>query len=288
LVATNELRPNNWGTHAGASRVAADVYLGDERDLARAAAVFKGWLGDRSVYDGFEFGSDRSWQADPAAPVGVNPAGAIRDGHDIGGALPDDMRRGCSLRFPPCHTRYPWEALQGALTEAEILSRQGYDTWNWGDQALRRAGEFLFGLQRQYGSAWEPPEGGRWLPWLLNARYGTNFPATAPADPGKGMGYTDWTASGPLACHQADCAAPRAPLRTVEPINSAPTTIPGTNTSPGSSSQQGGASHQGGASQQGGGASLPLVAGVALAAAVVALVAFALLTRRRRRVGSRD
>src|SRR3954469_15606970 len=65
LVATHELRPNNWGTHAGASRIAADVYLHGQGDLARAAAVFKGWLGDRSSYSGFRFGDDLSWQADP-------------------------------------------------------------------------------------------------------------------------------------------------------------------------------------------------------------------------------
>jgi hypothetical protein len=32
------------------------------------------------------------------------------------------------------------------------------------------------------------------MPWLLNARYGTKFPAHTPAGPGKGMGFTDWTA----------------------------------------------------------------------------------------------
>ncbi|HKR98412.1 MAG TPA: hypothetical protein VJU79_02750, partial [Candidatus Dormibacteraeota bacterium] len=147
LVATHELRPNNWGTHAGASRIAADIYLGDRGDLARAAAVFKGWLGDRATYNGFRFGEDLSWQANPDAPVGVDPAGAAKDGASIDGALPDDMRRGCSLRFPPCPTLYPWEAMQGAAEQAELLSRQGYDAWNWGDQALRRAAAFLFALR---------------------------------------------------------------------------------------------------------------------------------------------
>ena len=48
LVSTHELRPNNWGTMAGAARIAASSYIGDTADLDRAAAVFRGWLGDRA------------------------------------------------------------------------------------------------------------------------------------------------------------------------------------------------------------------------------------------------
>ncbi len=222
LVATHELRPNNWGTHAGASRIAADIYLGDTRDLARAAAVFKGWLGDRGSYHGFRFG-DGSWQADPAAPVGVDPPGASRDGQSIDGALPDDMRRGCGLRFPPCPTLYPWEAMQGAVVQAELLSRQGYDAWNWGHQALRRAAAFLFDLHRRYGAQeWGAPAGDAWIPWLLNARYGTHLPTTAPAPPGKGMGFTDWTAA---RCG-GRCSGPRGPRRIVVPVAAAPAATP--------------------------------------------------------------
>jgi len=224
LVATHELRPNNWGTHAGASRIAADIYLGDRRDLARAAAVFKGWLGDRATYHGFHYGEDLSWQANPDAPVGVDPAGAVRDGNSLDGALPDDMRRGCSMRFPPCPTLYPWEAMEGAVEQAELLSRQGYDAWNWGDQALRRAATFLFELHNRYGASdWGAPAGHAWVPWLLNARYGTHFPVTSPAQPGKGMGFTDWTAAA--GCPAGDCTQPRGAQRQVTPVAERP--VPG-------------------------------------------------------------
>jgi hypothetical protein len=247
LVLTHEVRPNNWGTHAGASRIAADVYLGDRADLERAAAIFKGWLGDRAVYHGFRFGGDESWQADPNAPVGVNPRGAMRDGQSLDGALPDDMRRGCGLRFPPCPTLYPWEAMQGAVVQAELLSRQGYDAWNWGDQALRRAATFLFGLHDRYGAKeWGAPGGDEWIPWLLNARYGTHFPAVLPAQPGKGMGFTDWTAATPCVCTQ-----PRGKRRRVAPVAAPP---------------------QPRASRGGGAATLPAVAG-ACALALVLLLA---------------
>jgi hypothetical protein len=194
LVSTHETRPNNWGTHAGASRIAADVYLGDKADLARAASVFKGYLGDRGAYAGFDYGGDLSWQADPDNPVGVNPPGAKRDGVSIDGALPDEMRRGASYRMPPARTGYPWEALQGAIVQAQLLSRAGYDAWSWQDQAIRRAVQYLYDLHRRYGNWWAAGDD-LFMPWIVNAAYGTTFPTSRPARTGKNMGWTDWTHS---------------------------------------------------------------------------------------------
>ena len=137
LVSTHEVRPNNWGTHAGASRAAVAAYLGDKADLARTATVLRGWLGDRSAYSGFDYG-DLDWQADPQNPVGIVPAGATKQGATLDGALPEEMRRGGGFRVPPRRTEYPWEGLAGAIVQAEILARQGYDSWQWSEQALRR------------------------------------------------------------------------------------------------------------------------------------------------------
>jgi hypothetical protein len=190
LVSTHEERPNNWGTHAGASRVAVDMYLGDTADLARAAAVFKGWLGDRAAYAGFKYG-DTSWQADSRKPVGVNPFGASKGGHSIDGALPDDMRRGCGFRWPPCQTGYAWEAMQGAVVQARLLSRAGYDAWNWQNKALLRATQFLYNLNQEVGGWWVSGDD-QWQPWIINTAYGAHFPAVLPAKPGKNMGWTDW------------------------------------------------------------------------------------------------
>ena len=93
LISTNNLRPENWGTHAGAARVAIDVYLGNKTDLAKAARVFHGLLGDRASYAGFNYGADLSWQCNPSKPVGINPP-CTKSGENIDGALPDEMRRG--------------------------------------------------------------------------------------------------------------------------------------------------------------------------------------------------
>jgi hypothetical protein len=209
LIGTAESRLNNWGGMAGASRVAIAAYLGDERDLARAAKVMKGWLGDRSSYPaipGALFGpddvgkafraggpdDDLSWQADPERPRGVNPRGATKQGHSIDGALPDDMRRGGPFRWPPAYTQYPREALSGYVALAELLYRQGYDVYAWEDSALLRATRFLYELGRMF------PDAGWWEPtmpayWIINYRYGASFPVEVSNGGGRNVGWTDWT-----------------------------------------------------------------------------------------------
>jgi hypothetical protein len=194
LISTNEERPNNWGTMAGASRIAADIYLGDTADLNRAATVFRGWLGERGAWSGFKFG-DLSWQADPANPVGINAPGTTRDSQPLDGAQPEEMRRGGTFATPPAHTNYPWEALQGAVVQAQLLSRQGFDAWNWGSKALLRASNYLADLDARYGGWWAQGDDS-WQPWLLNRAYGTTRPAPTPTRPGKIMGFTDWTLGG--------------------------------------------------------------------------------------------
>jgi hypothetical protein len=190
LAGYHERRPNNYGLHAGFSRVAVALYLGDKAEVERAAQVFRGYLGDRDAYAGFSYGADLTWQADPARPVGINPKGATKDGRNIDGVLPDDQRRCGSFQWPPCLTNYAWEGLQGALALGWVLSRQGYDVWNWSDKALLRAVTWLY-TQADY-----PAEGDdSWQPHLVNRVYGTNFPASTPSRPGKNVGWTDWTHS---------------------------------------------------------------------------------------------
>ncbi len=185
LRSTHEDRPNNWGTHAGAARAAVAAYLGDSAELARTGLVFRGWLGDRTAYAGFSYG-DLSWQADSARPVGVNPVGATKNGVSIGGAIPDDMRRGAGFQWPPVFTDYPWEAMQGVLLQALILDQAGYDAFGWQSQAIRRASDFLYDR-----AGWAPNGDDTWQPWVINHAYGTNRPQTA-ASVGKNMAFTDW------------------------------------------------------------------------------------------------
>lgn len=193
LRSTHDERPNNWGTHAGAARIAIALYLGDDEDLAAAAAVHRAWLGERGASPpAFRFGA-RSWQADPSRPVGVNPRGARVSGIDVDGALPEEMRRGGSLDDPPAHTGYAWEALQGATVATELLSRNGYPgAWRWGDDALERAVAYLYRLDARFGG-WAATGDDRWNVWLINRRTGRSDPVEAGVSVGKNMGFTDWT-----------------------------------------------------------------------------------------------
>jgi hypothetical protein len=187
LVECHERRPNNWGTHCGGARAAVAAYLGDQAELDRVAKVFHGWLGNRASYAGFSYG-DLSWQCNAATPVGINPAGCLRNGRDIGGVLPDDQRRAGGFTWPPPHENYVYEALQGALLQAVILSRRGYDVWGWQDKALLRAFRWLNDV------AGYPASGDDvWLMHLVNRYYGTSFPAAAGTQPGKNVGWTDWS-----------------------------------------------------------------------------------------------
>jgi hypothetical protein len=194
LRGTHRERPNNWGTHAGASRLAIALYLGEAEEVARVARIFRGFLGDRAAYADFRFGA-LDWQADPAHPVAINPAGARLNGHDVDGVLPDDQRRCCDMfQWPPPGENYVYEALQGALTTAVMLERAGYhNVWAWQDRALLRAFRWMHDV------AATPTEGDdEWQTHVINWAYGTDFPAVTPAQPGKAVGYTDWTLSRPF------------------------------------------------------------------------------------------
>ncbi|HET8786727.1 MAG TPA: alginate lyase family protein, partial [Candidatus Limnocylindrales bacterium] len=226
LISTQEDRPNNWGTHAGAARAAVASYLGDSAQLARTAQVFRGWLGDRAAYASFSYG-DLSWQCATGQPVGINPP-CVKSGIDIGGALPDDMRRGGALHWPPSATGYPWEALQGAVLEAEILRARGYDAWSWSNKALLRAVRFLYERAK-----WPATGDDEWQTWLIDRRYGTSYRTSPPARGGKNFGFTDWL-YGPSSGGSTPASTP-APAATPQPTpkpTPAPTASPSPTRSP--------------------------------------------------------
>lgn len=185
LIQCHEKRLNNWGTHAGASRAAVAAYLGDRAELDRCAFVFRGWLGDLTAYRGFKPG-DLAWQADKANPVGINRPGAIISGHNVDGALPDEMRRAGGFNWPPGATGYAWGGMSGVVAQAEFLFRAGYPTYEWADRAILRAAEFL----KRIG--WEAQGDDAWAVAVINARCGTKHPVNGHAW-GKNMGGTTWT-----------------------------------------------------------------------------------------------
>lgn len=189
LVVTHEVSANNWGGFAGASRIAASLYLGDTADVARAAKVFQGFLGDRTAYAGFgNYGSDDlSWACNPSSPTPLNPP-CTKSGINVDGAIIRDISRGGGLRWPPGDSgqSYTQEVLQGLILQAELLHQAGYDSWNWSNQALLRASRLV-----TRASAWNLSSVNYHVPWLLNRRYGTSIP-TQTAGMGRVFGFTDW------------------------------------------------------------------------------------------------
>ncbi|MFQ5648617.1 MAG: Ig-like domain-containing protein [bacterium] len=190
LRSTHEDRPNNWGTQSGASRAAVAFYLDDKVEIARTALVFKGYMGDRQAYADFRFGA-LDWQADPLTPVGINPAGANLNGRNVDGVLPDDQRRAGGFAWPPPHENYVYEGLQGALVQAIILWRAGYDVWEWQDKALLRAFNWLYNV-----ADFPAEDDDIWLPYIVNHYYHATFSTPKPSRPGKNAGWTDWLYGG--------------------------------------------------------------------------------------------
>lgn len=187
LISCDERRANNWGGHCGASRIAADLYLGDRVDLDKAANVLRGWMGDRSAYAGFVYDQPywQDWQPDPSKPVGILPPGAQLIGRDFGGAEPEEMRRAGVPQWPPSKTDYAWEGLQGRLASTWMLHRAGYDVANVMQKAMLRAVQFLYSI------GWPAVGDDQWQIPLINRLYNVAFPVTGGGK-GKNVGWTLW------------------------------------------------------------------------------------------------
>ena len=194
LIQTHEDAPNNWGSFTGASRIAASLYLGDTADVARAAQVLRGFLGDRAAYSNFQgVEGARSWACDPEHYTPVNPP-CTRDGIDLNGAIVRDIDRGGNRKWPPGRDGigYTLESLQGLTVQAELLTVNGFgDVWSWSDDALKRAAGIVTRSGEAGGLTWNRSEVSHYVPWLLNARYGLDLP-TEPAGIGRLFGFTDW------------------------------------------------------------------------------------------------
>ena len=134
-----QLRPNNWGTQGFGSLCAIYAYL---QDATRLNEVRDHWIHEvvGPKPDVVVYGEDKSWHVDPDNLRLINPKGASKEGLNIDGIIPDDMRRGTSFKNPPDHTGYAWETLQGIISGTRILERSGIPIWGIADSAIYRAG----------------------------------------------------------------------------------------------------------------------------------------------------
>jgi hypothetical protein len=189
LTATHEDSINNWGAYAGASRIAASLYLGDHSDVVRASQVLRGFLGERWAWSDWQQpqGNDLDWVCDVDEFTPINPP-CVRQDIDLDGAIVADISRSGGLRWPPGRSGrlYTLESLQGLSLQAELLHMAGYNAWEWGNRGLLRAARFL-----ERAGGWNEHRVHFHVAWLVNERYRLQIP-TRPASFGRAFGYTDW------------------------------------------------------------------------------------------------
>lgn len=195
LFRTHVRSATNWGAYAGASRIAASLYLGDTADVAAASKITAGFLGSRTSYrftDRMSWAA-LSWSCAPSIYTPVN--GVCKKGViNVSGAVIADISRGGSLRWPPGSTgvHYQLDSIQGVGMQVELLYQNGYPTaWGWTASAVKRMADLVTRSKSGGGTGWNETTASRQMPWLLNRRYGMSIPRRS-SGMGRSIGFTDW------------------------------------------------------------------------------------------------
>jgi hypothetical protein len=183
---------SNASAQEGFAYTALAAYLGDRSALDWSWTAYRRYVGDRSSPHRISSNSD-AWQLSPSDPVGIQNAGATKNGCSIGGAISNDMSRGGDDLCAPAFTQYPWVGLEGAVPAALVFERAGYPAFAAESSALKRAAEYLYLLRTQTGNVdWYDATRSREVKRLLNWRYGLGYPAAAGTG-GRTFGFTEWT-----------------------------------------------------------------------------------------------
>ncbi|MEX2633876.1 MAG: hypothetical protein WD267_07570 [Balneolales bacterium] len=205
LTQTHFNAASNWGAFAGSSRVAASLYINDKKDVEAAAKILRGALGDRSSWPGLPIGEndggfqptaafDTSWSCHNPQWQPLNSS-CPEEKAELDGAIVEDIARSAtSWPEDPDKTGYgySWETLQGLSLQALLLSQNGYpDVWEWTDQGLLRAVDYLARTDGFDGENFHPVN--YWVPWLIDAVYGSDYAKSGQAY-GRAFGYTEWLA----------------------------------------------------------------------------------------------
>jgi hypothetical protein len=191
-------------------------YADPQLELNEVARMFEGYLGNRSRYDGYDFATldissgDDDWQhntnesfnSGTGNGYGINPQGSTRDGNSIDGVMPDDQRRSGGFSWPPPKENYVYTGMSGIVVAAAILARQGFDVWNWENQAIKRSWEWLHTPHFPGGTTFPCTDSAAgsndgWQAWIVNQAYGTDYPKSSSST-GFNMAWTEWTHAGAI------------------------------------------------------------------------------------------
>ena len=147
VVSTHDKKPNNFGTHAGATRIAAALYLDDDAELKAARDVWYGWAtGDPAYAPSTRVWTGTSWQCGDGRNYGINPTGCSRDGVSLDGVIAEDQERCGEFSSTPCATNYIHGATDGMTLSFWMLARQGENPWSWGNKAALRQMQWKYRL----------------------------------------------------------------------------------------------------------------------------------------------
>lgn len=181
-------RPNNWGTMAFGSLTAIYSYLGDTAKLRLVRDHFVQEVsGPKPATTSFD--DNLTWQCDTSKPRLINPDACVKtcEGKlvDVGGILPDDMRRGGDCKQAAVATGYPWEALQGVVMGARVLERAGMPIWQADNRAICRAAATL--QSERFGSWTKATSNDLWQLPFIDRACGTNYQAAYTSSSDKAM-----------------------------------------------------------------------------------------------------
>ena len=189
VISVHDKKPNNFGTHAGATRIAAALYLGDANELKAARDVWYGWAtGDPAYTPQTRTWTGTSWQCDSSHPRGINATGCSRSGVSLDGVIPEDQERCGEFSQTPCATNYIQGATDGMTLSFWMLARQGENPWAWGDRAALRQ------MNWKYASGQAPYSGFRWQIPVIEKAYGIDLAGNAPTATSTNFGFADWWA----------------------------------------------------------------------------------------------
>jgi hypothetical protein len=189
VLSVHDKKPNNFGTHAGATRIAAALYLGDAAELKAARDVWYGWAtGDPGYVPPTRKWEGTSWQCSSTRPSGINATGCNRNGVSLDGVIPEDQVRCGQFSASPCATNYIHGATDGMTLSFWMLARQGENPWAWGDRAALRQ------MNWKYKSGQAPYGGYRWQIPVIEKAYGIDLGGNTPTATSTNFGFADWWA----------------------------------------------------------------------------------------------
>jgi hypothetical protein len=189
VLSVHDKKPNNFGTHAGATRIAAALYLGDAKELKAARDVWYGWAtGDPAYTPSSRVWQGTNWQCSSTRPSGINATGCSRNGVSLDGVIPEDQERCGQFSTSPCATNYIHGATDGMTLSFWMLARQGENPWAWGDRAALRQ------MTWKYKSGQAPYGGFRWQIPVIEKAYGIDLAGNTPTATSTNFGFADWWA----------------------------------------------------------------------------------------------